>query len=95
MTYTKTELYTWLAELECYRVKRTTKGGEKLSWIDFDQYLVDQRACIRQEGSYSPAILNVPLFEALTEKWQQLNSMLNKKAYAQAKEMQELAAMQP
>jgi hypothetical protein len=93
-TYSRQELYAFLAELECYRIKKTLSTKEEVSYIDFDQYLIDQRACVRHQG-YSPAICKVGLFEELTNKWEQLSSMLNKKAYAQAKEAEELAAMQP
>jgi hypothetical protein len=32
------------------------------------------------------------LFQELTDKWDQLRAMLNRKAYAEAKELEELAA---
>lgn len=91
--YTKAELYAFLSELEsAYRVHKMV-SGEQLTWIDIDQYLIDQKALVRQEGNYGPAICNLHLFIALTDKWDQLRTMLNKKAYAKAKELEELATM--
>ena len=66
----------------CYRIKEKTSTGEQISYVNFDDYLCDQRACTHEEGSYAPAICNVGLFEQLTDKWMQLNPMVNKKAYA-------------
>src|SRR4051812_12403177 len=66
MTYAKTELYTWLAELECYRIKKTTSSGEELSYINFDSYLCDQRA--------PPRDLQCPARCATNDKWYELRA---------------------
>jgi hypothetical protein len=93
-TYTKQELYAFKDELEVYRVTKTV-ARQKCSYIDFDAYLIDKGAMVRQGGGYGPAILEpkIKLYEELTDKWDQLCSMLNKKAYAQAKELEERTSM--
>ena len=90
-TYTTAELNDFQQELERYRVYKTI-GGDKLSYIDFDQYLIDQRVCVRRAGDYAPAICDVRRFEELNEKFDQLRTRDNKRAYAKAKQLEALAA---
>ena len=52
-TYTREELRAFEQELASYRVTRKTSAGD-LSYINFDQYLIDQRVCVRRDGDYSP-----------------------------------------
>lgn len=91
-TFTKQELYAFQAELEPYRVTRKLSSGE-ISYIDFDTYLVDRRACVRRQGDCSPAICNIPLYEELVGKFAQMRSMLSRREYAKRKELEELEAM--
>jgi hypothetical protein len=93
-TYTKEELRAFHKELEVYRITKTV-AGQKCSYIDFDKYLIAKGALVRQSGGYGPAILEpkIALYEELTDKWDQLRDMLNKKAFAEAKRLEELAAM--
>lgn len=89
--YTKEELRAFETELEkVYRVHKTA-AGQQLSYIDFDQYLIDKRACVRQQPPYGVAICNVPLFQELTAKFEQLKDLRSKRAYAKQKELEELA----
>jgi hypothetical protein len=51
-TYNREELRAFEKELAPYPVTRIRSAGN-LSYIDFDQYLIDQRACLRRTGDWS------------------------------------------
>jgi hypothetical protein len=54
-TYNREELRAFEKELAPYRVTRKRSAGN-LSYIDFDQHLIDRRACVRGTGDFGPAI---------------------------------------
>ncbi len=92
ITFTNTECREFLKQLEPYRVRKTLTNGEKVSYIDFDQYLVDQRVVVRVEGYSAVSIVEskVGAYEQLVEKWGQANRYSNRVQYAKKADMESL-----
>jgi hypothetical protein len=92
-TFSREELRAFEKELAAYRVTHTGNNGT-YPYIDFDQYLVDKRVCVRREGDYRSAICNVPLYDELNDKYDQLRTLIAARTYAKAKELEELDVLQ-
>lgn len=93
-TFSREELRAFEKELEPYRVHKVI-AKEPVSYIDFDAYLIAQRVCVRQEGYYAPAIIELQIgrYNELCDKFEQLKRLFSKRAYAKKKELEEQDAM--
>lgn len=93
--FTREELKAFEKELEMYRVEKIV-SGQAVSYINFEQYLLDQHVMVRQPGYPAPALVESQLdrYLALDDKFEQLKALKTKREFAKAKELEELSALE-
>jgi uncharacterized protein YccT (UPF0319 family) len=99
---TISQLYEFEKELEEFRVNKTLSNGKKVSYIDFDLYLIKENAInkkgaiiipesitIRDGGSIS-GFTETPRYMVLSDKIKQFQSWKAKKEYAEKQKLKQL-----